>query len=279
MNRRTVALLHPGEMGAAIGRCLMERGHRVTWTAQGRSAETRALADALGLELRDSLPAVLADAEIALSVCPPHAALALAEAVAGAGFRGLYADANAIASGTARAVGGCIEAAGGRFVDGSIVGPPPEGGKGARLFLSGPEAETIAALFAGTATEPVVLAGPPGAASAVKMCYAAWTKGATALLADIRALAEAEGVEAALLAEWQRSQPDLPERSEAITRQARKAWRWISEMEEIAASFAAVGLPDGFHKGAADLYARLQGFKDRKAPPLADVIRALRRQP
>jgi hypothetical protein len=126
--------------------------------------------------------------------------------------------------------------------------------------------------------EAIPLEGPAGAASALKACYAGWTKGATALLAAIRALAEVEGVEAALLAEWKLSQPDLQKRSEVVTAQARKAWRWIGEMEEIAASFEAAGLPGGFHLAAADLYRRLEGFKDGAAPPtLAEVIEALRR--
>jgi hypothetical protein len=81
----------------------------------------------------------------------------------------------------------------------------------------------------------IALDGPVGAASALKVCYAAWNKGATALLAGIRALAEQEGVDAALLAEWKISLPDIPKRSEMVTVSARKAWRWIVEMEEIAA--------------------------------------------
>src|SRR5258706_2771186 len=114
------------------------------------------------------------------------------------------------------------------------------------LYLSGGRARDIAGLFAGSNLEAIPLEGPAGAASALKACYAAWTKGATALLAAIRALATHEGIEAALLEEWKRSQPELPKRSEVITVQARKAWRWIGEMEEIAASFEAAGLPGGF---------------------------------
>ena len=85
-------------------------------------------------------------------------------------------------------------------------------------------------------------------------------------------------MEGALLAEWKLSQPDLEKRSEAVTVQARKAWRWISEMEEIAASFAAAGLPDGFHLAAADVYRRLENFKDGANPPsLKQVTAALKR--
>src|SRR5262249_53423689 len=109
-----------------------------------------------------------------------------------------------------------------------------------------------------------------------KVCYAAWTKGSTALLADVRALAVREGVEPALLAEWQQSQPDVLKRSDGVRTSARKAWRWIAEMEEIAATFSAAGLPDGFHQAAAEIYRRLEPYKDAPAAPdLDDITRSL----
>ena len=100
-------------------------------------------------------------------------------------------------------------------------------------------------------------AGRIGAASAVKMAYASWTKGSAALLLAARALARAEGVEETLLAEWGISQPGLEERSaRAAGSAAAKGWRWIAEMEEIAATMAAAGLPEGFHQAAAEIYRR-----------------------
>ena len=99
--------------------------------------------------------------------------------------------------------------------------------------------------------------GAVGAASAVKMAYASWTKGSAALLLAARALARAEGVEETLLAEWGISQPGLQERSaRAAGSAAAKGWRWIAEMEEIAATMAAAGLPEGFHQAAAEVYRR-----------------------
>ena len=123
-----------------------------------------------------------------------------------------------------------------------------------------------------------VIEGGPGAASALKMTYAAWTKGSDALILAIRALAAREGVEAALLAEWSQSQPNLPGKSErAASVAAPKGWRYVGEMEEIAASFEAAGLPAGFHQAAADLYSRLAPFKDRSdpGPEVKEVLDAL----
>jgi 3-hydroxyisobutyrate dehydrogenase-like beta-hydroxyacid dehydrogenase len=275
---KTVALLHPGEMGAAIGACLGGRGLRVVWASAGRSAATRSRAKAAGLEDLGPLERALDVADIALSVCPPHGALSLAREVAGLGFRGIYVDANAISPATVRNIGRVVEGAEATFVDGGIIGPPPIPGASSRIYLSGGRARDVAALFAGSNLEAIALEASAGAASAVKACYAAWTKGATALLTAIRALATHEGVEAALLEEWRRSQPELPKRSEVVTVQARKAWRWVGEMEEIAASFEAAGLPGGFHLAAAELYRKLEGFKDAAGPPaLAQVTAAIRR--
>jgi 3-hydroxyisobutyrate dehydrogenase-like beta-hydroxyacid dehydrogenase len=210
-----------------------------------------------------------------LSIVPPHAALPLAREVAQAGFRGTYVDANAIAPKTARDVSAVVTWAGARFIDGGIIGPPPRTAGTTRLYLSGEGAPRVAKLFAGSALEAIAIDGPIGAASSLKLCYAAWTKGSTALLAAIRALAAHEGVAQPLLDEWQRSQPDLVKKSESVVVQSPKAWRWVAEMEEIAATFEKAGLPAGFHQAAAELYGRLEAFKDRPAADLDEVLKAL----
>jgi 3-hydroxyisobutyrate dehydrogenase-like beta-hydroxyacid dehydrogenase len=263
-------------MGAAIGANLLSRGHRVVWASAGRGAATKKRAENAGLEDLATLERVAQAADIVFSVCPPHAALELARAVAACGYQGVYVDANAVSAETARKVGRVVEAAGASFVDAGIIGPPPIPGASVRLYVCGSRSAEIAPLFEGCIMQAIALDGPIGAASALKVCYAAWNKGATALLAGIRALAQREGVDAALLAEWKISLPDIPKRSEMVTVSARKAWRWIAEMEEIAASFEAVGLPAGFHLAAADIYRRLEGFKDAAKPPaLAEISAAL----
>jgi 3-hydroxyisobutyrate dehydrogenase-like beta-hydroxyacid dehydrogenase len=277
MTGQSIALLHPGEMGAVVGACLAGAGHRVSWVAAGRSDATSARATVAGLVACPTLAAALDAVTTVLSVCPPHGALDLARAVAACGFRGLYVDANAVAPTTTRDIAEIVERAGARFVDGGIVGPPPTAAGRTRLYLSGSSSEAVARLFAGTNLAPVVLDGGVGAASALKMAFAAWTKGSTALLANIRALAQAEGVERALLEEWAQSLPRLPAESDAVAGKARKAWRWVAEMEEIAKSFEAVGLPGGFHHAAADIFARLADFRDVAAPSLDCVLAALRR--
>jgi len=250
-DRVAVGLLHPGEMGAAIGPGLRARGEVVLWASAGRSRATAERADRAGLTDAGAVPELCRRCDVLVSVCPPHAAVEVARLAAG--FDGVYVDANAVSPETARTIAGLH----GRFVDGGIIGPPPLATGATRLYLSGAEAELVAELFRGTMVDARVLSDEPGAASALKVSYASWTKGSSALLLAARALAQAEGVEDALLEEWQMSLPQLLERSAAAARSAvGKGWRWVGEMEEIAASYAAAGLPEGFHHAAAEIYER-----------------------
>jgi 3-hydroxyisobutyrate dehydrogenase-like beta-hydroxyacid dehydrogenase len=273
----TIGVLHPGEMGSAVGAAAREAGARVLWASAGRGAATRARAEADGLEDAGTLARLVGASAVIVSVCPPAAALDVARQVAALGFRGTYVDANAVAPATARQVGELVTAAGAIFVDGGIIGPPPRRPGVSRLYLSGPGAPRVAALFRDGWLEAIPLDGPVGAASALKIAYAGWNKGSQALLLAVRALAMHEGVDEALLGEWARSMPDLPKRSEnAVAANVRKAWRFVGEMEEIAATFEAAGLPDGFHRAAGEVYRRLAGWKDTPAPPsVAEVAKAL----
>jgi 3-hydroxyisobutyrate dehydrogenase-like beta-hydroxyacid dehydrogenase len=247
-----IGLLHPGEMGAAVGAALTGRGHDVLWASEGRSAETDQRAHEAGLDDAGSVDELARRADVVFSICPPHAAADVARSVGG--FEGLYVDANAVSPGTAQHVASML---GEGFVDGGIVGPPPREQGTTRLYLSGLRAAEVAELFAGSPLDARVLSERIGDASALKMVYAAWTKGTAALLLAIGEVARAEGVEAALLDEWALSQRDLQERSAQAAESARaKGWRWVGEMEEIAATFAAAGQPEGFHRAAAEVYRR-----------------------
>jgi len=278
MSADAIAILHPGEMGSAVGTALRAIGTRVLWASEGRGADTYRRARAAGLEDAGTLEQVVRESAVIISICPPAAAVEVAEGVARQRFAGTYVDANAISPATARAVAAVIEPAGAMFVDGGIIGPPPRQPGATRLYLSGPAAGAVAARFTGSVLEAVALAGPLAAASALKMAYAGWTKGSAALLMCMRALAIAEGVEDALLSEWDRSIPGLAARSaSAIRDNSRKAWRFVGEMHEIAAALDAAGLPGGFHRSAAAVYERLQSYRDASTPPsVAEAYGSLR---
>jgi 3-hydroxyisobutyrate dehydrogenase-like beta-hydroxyacid dehydrogenase len=256
VDKTLIGVLHPGEMGAAAGACLTRRGLPVLWASAGRGPETAERAAAAGMRDVGTAGEMSVQAGVILSICPPHAALEVARSVAG--FCGIYVDANAVSPETAREIGRVVQAHGAAYVDGGIIGAPPRSAGDSRLYLAGQRAGEVGELFAGTALDARVMGDEPGAASAVKMAYAAWTKGTAALILAIRALARAEGVEETLLAEWEQSQPTLTARSHTAARSAAgKGWRWVAEMQEIAATMAAAGLPAGFHQAAAAVYTRV----------------------
>ena len=248
-----IGVLHPGDMGSAVAATLVERGHEVLWLPEGRSAATRRRADDAGLTAATDLPELMARCEIILSICPPAAALEVAWSIRG--FDGLFVDANAIAPATSREIAAAVA---GRHVNASIIGPPPITAGTTRLYLCGPLAEEVASVFSETRIQARVLDGPdPTAASAIKMVYAAWTKGSAAMMIAIAEAAEALDVGDALAAEWAMSGPGLSERLDSARRSAAaKGWRWEAEMHEIALTFAAAGQPAGFHEAAAEIFAR-----------------------
>jgi 3-hydroxyisobutyrate dehydrogenase-like beta-hydroxyacid dehydrogenase len=249
-----------------VAASLIGSGATVVWASEGRSPATRARAERTNLTDAGSLTDACRQSDVVVSVCPPDAAVELARAVVGTGFGGVYVEANAIAPATVAVIEGIVTERGGELVDGGLVGPPAERPGTTRLYLSGTRAEAVARMFCGGPLEARVIGDEPGAASALKMCYAAYTKGTAALLLAVVAAAQATGVAPALSAEWERSQRDLPDRVTATARgSAPKAWRWVGEMDEIASTFADVGLPDGFHRAAAEVFSRLADLKDTDA--------------
>ena len=273
----TIGLLHPGAMGAAVGATLRNGGHDVVWIAGGRSEATRERAEAAGLRSVESLGQLVREAEAIVSVVPPHAALEVAREAAAHGFGGLYLDANAISPARSREVETVVAAAGARYVDGGIVGRPPEERGTTWLHLAGPDAEATAALFAAGPLETNVVSDRVGDASALKVAFAAWTKGSAALQATMLAYAEASGVRDALEAQWERYEAGflsgVEQRARRVTA---KAWRFEGEMHEIAEALGALGLPDGFHHTAAEVYRRLAPFSGGEEPELAELVEALR---
>ncbi len=270
-----VLILHPGAMGASLGACLRSNRHQALWASQGRSEATRSRAEADEFVEFATLDDALASAEVVVSICPPEFAEATARSVADRNFNGVFVDANATSPMTAGRIADII---GENFIDGSVIGPPARQPNATRLYLSGPKADVVCQLFASTYASPTNLGKTPTAASALKMCYAAYTKGTSALLINIRALAEANGITEPLLAEWEISQPELFARSERTgPAVSRKAWRFAAEMREIAHTFHTYGLPEDFHVGAANLYERLAAFKDQPPTPTTELIADLLR--
>jgi 3-hydroxyisobutyrate dehydrogenase-like beta-hydroxyacid dehydrogenase len=279
MTKERAGIIHPGNMGASVAAAVKGSGHEVLWASEGRSPQTHERASSIGLFDAGTLAELCRRCSVLLSVCPPHAAEHVAEQVLSHSFSGLYLDANAISPQRAERISRRMLQAGVTFIDGGIIGDPAWSPGRTWLYLSGPEAEAIASLFSEGPLEVEVIGQDVGKASALKMCYAANTKGTTALLCAVLAAAERLGVREELQQQWTRGEAGYAERTtQRIRNVTEKAWRFAGEMEEIASTFRGAGLPGEFHDGASVLYRRLAGFKDApSSPPLEEVLAALAR--
>lgn len=272
-----IGILHPGEMGVSIAASAVNSGHNVYWASEGRSDKTRARAEKYHLQEVASINRLCEISETILSVCPPHAAEDVAKSVVQCGFKGNYLDANAIAPQRAKRIGAMMEANGIRFIDGGIIGGPAWKPNETFLYLSGKDAAVIADLFSNGPLETKIIGDEIGRASALKMCYAAYSKGTTALLSAILAAAETLGVRDELYQLWDADDPNFSEQANRrVARVTAKAWRFEGEMHEIADTFQEARLPNGFHEAAAEVYHRIAGFKDSlETPKLENVLDAL----
>jgi 3-hydroxyisobutyrate dehydrogenase-like beta-hydroxyacid dehydrogenase len=265
---KTVAILSPGDMGHAVGQRLGSHGLQVITCLQGRSERTRSLAGRANITDVLSYQALVAQADMVLSILVPaqaqQAARLVAQAIAETNAEVVYADCNAISPETTRQIGEIISAAGGGYVDASIIGGPPRRQYTPRLYASGPHVGDLERLNQ-FGLQVVVLGEEIGWASAIKMCYAALTKGFAALSTELLTAAEILGVSGALRQEFQMSQSALYERMErGLPRMPAKSRRWVGEMEEISRTFEQAGLTPRILAGAADMY-RFVG-----TTPLAD---------
>ena len=263
MTIKTVAILNPGEMGAAVGGALREGGFDIITCLDGRSEATRGRASTYGLRDVGTLDAAITEADMVLCIMPPESSQATAFAVAKAMGRTSntppYADCNAIAPETAKEIENVITGAGAIFIDAGIVGNPPgKGPKPTRFFTSGPNA-TLMDVFN---VEGIAIkqCGPEiGRGSAVKMCYAAITKGTSALHAAVLIAAEALGVADELHEEFTYSQEAQLKRMENMTPALPAvSGRYIGEMREISKTMGSVGVTMGFHDGATAVYELME---------------------
>jgi len=255
-----VAIVAPGTMGAAVGGRLVAKGLEVLTLLEGRSAESRARAHAAGMTpVREPQ---LAAADFVLSIVPPAAALPCARRaaswLAASPRKPVFVDCNAVSPATVQRIAATVAAAGAAFIDAGIIGgPPTAGANGPNFYACGPHAQRFASLATYGLTIRV-LDAPIGAASALKMSYAGITKGLTAVGVAMLLAALRSGVDAALLAELAESQPQLLRSfGRGVPAMFPKAYRWVAEMQEIAAFATADSAAAEMFRGASDLYERL----------------------
>ena len=262
MQIRNIGVVSPGDMGQAIAGRLKEAGLNVYTPLEGRSERTKALARAAGITDSGSMEQLVATCELVISVINPGESLNVVRQVAAAmkktGRKIAFADLNAVSPQTARDADRIIRDAGGMFIDGGIIGPPPRGEKDKpRIYVSGPDAYLMEQI-----NHPNllirVMSERIGDASGVKMCYAAMTKGTTALAVELLVAARKLGVEQALEKELRDSRADVFDwQMKTLPSVPPKAYRWVPEMQEIAKTFGELGMTRRIFEGATDMYAMM----------------------
>ncbi len=256
----TVAIVAQGAMGAGVAQRLTEHKATVLTSLAGRSEQSAQRARAAGMAAVDERQ--LADADFFLSIVPPGEALALAKRLApmltAANNKPAYVDCNAVSPQTMQRIGDVVLETGCAFAAAGIIGPPPKpGSSNTKFYASGPAARDFARLNDyGLIVR--VLEGELTAASALKMSYAGITKGFTALGAAMMLAAARAGAADALhgeLAESQKALLGWLERS--VPNMYAKAYRWVAELDEIAA-FVGKDHPESeMLAAAARLYERI----------------------
>ena len=282
MTLNKVAILSPGAMGHAVGRVLAEHGVDIMTCLAGRSERTHRLASVAGFTEIPTLEDLVCEADLVLSILVPVDAEAIACQLAGAlkaaGAQPYIADCNAISPMRSAKIETIIQSAGGRFIDASIIGPPPGQGAPPRFYVSGIHAEVMLPLD-GKGIVVKSLGETIGRASGIKMCYAALTKGTSTLQVALLTAAESMGLTEELRQELAYSQAAALQSMEStIPRLPSNAHRWVGEMEEIASTFAQVGVTSHFHLGAAAIYRLLQATSfANESPETIDPDRTLAR--
>ena len=261
MGVKTVAIQSPGDMGHAVGKVLGENGLDVITCLAGRSQRTKKLAEEGNFRIVETMDDLVNEADLILSILVPGRAKELvnevAESLNRTGATTYFADCNAVSPDTAKEISKTINAAGGTFIDGGIIGTAPTKGDTPRFYVSGPNADVVAVLDGKGIIVKVV--GPDvGQASGIKMCYAALTKGTHTLQVALLTAAQKMGLTEQLKEEFAFSQEGaLAAMESGISRLPANAHRWIGEMEEISSTFASLGVTPHFHMGAADVYKLL----------------------
>ena len=258
MKLQNIGIVSPGDMGQAVAQTLKTSGFTVHAALEGRSARTRALAAEAGLIDCGTMENLVKTCDVLLSILNPAAAVDNARAAAAAmkttGKRCLFVDCNAVAPGTAQEIDTIIREAGGECVDAGIIGPPPRGKASMRMYVSGPKAALLSPLNGG-GIHVRIMSERIGDASAIKMCYASYTKGAVALGVEMLMAARRMGVDEALNKELQESAAENRQWIlSRCTSMPPKAYRWVPEMLGIAKTVADAGMTPRILLGAADMY-------------------------
>jgi len=253
----TVGVMSPGDMGSGVGGVLKKNGLKVITALEGRSDESKRRAFEQGFEDVGSLDELVIQSDIVLSILVPSEALSFAQniskVIVHTDAKLVLADCNAVSPSTGAQIGKEITNAGGKFIDAGIIGGSPRTGAVPRIYACGEHANILGELDGKGISVPI-MNGPIGSASGLKMVYAALTKGTAALYASTLMTAKSLDLYEDLVNELEQSQASTLTGMDTLKTVSTKAFRWIGEMDEIAATFGDAGTTSKIHEGASETF-------------------------
>lgn len=208
------------------------------------------LAICAGLDVRAAETPVdaLSGSGIIFSLVTADSALEAAALAAGAiRPEALYFDCNSCSPATKQTAARAIEGAGGRYVDVAVMSPVYPARHRTPLLVSGPHAVAAETALLALGMKPHIAGPAIGQASSIKMLRSVMIKGLEALTAECVLAARRAGVEGAVLASLQASDPTMDWSARAaynLERMAVHGQRRAAEMQEVAATLRELGIPD-----------------------------------
>lgn len=245
-------------MGHVVGRVLLEHGMPVLTCLKGRSERTRGLARKAGIRAVPTYESLVRETDMILSILVPaeaeNAARNVAQALRNINETTVYVDCNAVSPATSQKIARIIKGTDSRYVDASIIGPPPRSEGTTRFYASGPDVEYFE-LLADFGLDIRPIGSDLGKGKGIKMAYGALTKGLTAISTQLLIAAWRMGLYDELIELFKNSQAVQLQRMERVVpRMPSRSRRWVGEMEEISKTFEALGLTPKIYQGSADMY-------------------------
>ena len=261
---KNITLMSPGEMGSPIAKCIIKSGINVMSPLKNRSAQTVERAKKYGIEDSISLENSIMNSDLIISILVPDAAEDLAKEVSNLSKKLdkeiIFADLNAISPETVKKMNSYMSGTKVKFIDGGIIGGPPEGDKIPRIYVSGQNSNLFSSLD-GLGMKVIDMNGSVGDASAMKMAYASITKGYSSLLIAAVTLSIRTNNFEHLMKELEFSQKNVFNDLKNLKSIPSKAHRWIGEMEEISNTYIENSITGDFHKGSYSIYKKVSESK------------------
>jgi len=261
---KNITLMSPGEMGSPIAKCIIKSGINVMSPLKNRSSQTVERAKKYGIEDSISLENSIMNSDLIISILVPDAAEDLAKEVSNLSKKLdkeiIFADLNAISPETVKKMNSSMSGTKVKFIDGGIIGGPPEGDKMPRIYVSGQNSNLFSRLD-GLGMKVIDMNGSVGDASAMKMAYASITKGYSSLLIAAVTLSIRTNNFEYLMKELEFSQKNVFNDLKNLKSIPSKAHRWIGEMEEISNTYIENSITGDFHKGSYSIYKKVSESK------------------